>query len=144
MREPPLQRPTGVLTIACSFNMAAREKPTTRRPPAFPLTPARHRRRARYISFVMNPDEAAALRALQDDIYRERILRARSMTMEQRLAEVFAQSAHQFGMMLGGAMHRIGTTDESVGWREVRRWMHRLDRVREHGLYVREKPPAAL
>ena len=26
------------------------------------------------------------------------------------------------------------------GWQEVRRWTQRLDRVREHGLYVTEKP----
>ena len=89
------------------------------------------------------PDEAASLRALQDDIYRERILRARSMTTAQRLAEVFAQSDLQFGMMLGGAMHRAGTTDEAAGWREVRRWMGRLDRSRDHGLYTREKPAVA-
>jgi hypothetical protein len=89
------------------------------------------------------PDEAAALRALQDDIYRERILRARRMTPEQRLAEVFAQSRLQMGMMLGGAMQRAGTTDEAAGWREVRRWMDRLDRVQEHGFYAREKPASA-
>jgi hypothetical protein len=42
-------------------------------------------------------------------------------------------------MMLGGAMHRIGTTDEREGWEEVGRWMRRLDRVRENGLYVTER-----
>ena len=83
------------------------------------------------------PDRAAAeLKALQDSIYREKILRARRQTPEERLADVFELSNHQFGMMLGGAMSRIGTLDESEGWNEVRRWMNRLDRVREHGLYV--------
>ena len=85
-------------------------------------------------------DDPAALKALQDDIYRERILRARKMTVEQRLADVFELSNHQFSMMLGGAMHRIGTRDEAAGWQEVRRWMERLDRVRDQGLYVAEKP----
>lgn len=61
-------------------------------------------------------DDPAALKALQDDIYRERILRARSMTEEQRLADVFELSNFQFGMLLGGAMNRIGTTDEVEGW----------------------------
>ena len=88
-----------------------------------------------------NPhDDSAALKALQDDIYREKILRARKMTVEQRLADVFELSNHQFGMMLGGAMHRLGSTDEAAGWKEVVRWMERLDRVREHGLYAKEKP----
>ncbi len=88
-------------------------------------------------------DDPAALKALQDDIYRERILRARKLTVEQRLADVFELSNHQFGMMLAGAMHRLGTRDEAAGWQEVRRWMARLDRVREHGLYVTATPPGA-
>ncbi len=86
-------------------------------------------------------DDPAALKALQDAIYRDKILRARRMTVEQRLTEVFEQSNSQFGMMHAGAMHRLGTRDEAAGWREVRRWLERLDRVREHGLYVAEKPP---
>ena len=44
-------------------------------------------------------------------------------------------------MMLAGAMHRLGTRDEAAGWREVERWMQRLDRAREFGLYAPEKPP---
>lgn len=86
------------------------------------------------------PDDTTALKKLQEDIYRERILRARRMTPEQRLNDVFELSDQMFGMMLAGAMHRLGTTDEAAGWKEVRRWMHRLDRVRDHGLYVAEKP----
>ncbi len=90
---------------------------------------------------MSNPHEIpGALEALQADIYREKILRARKSTVEQRLADVFELSNHQFGMMLAGAMHRIGTTDEAAGWEEVGRWMHRLDRVREHDLYVEERP----
>ena len=62
--------------------------------------------------------------------------------MEERLADVFDQSNFQFGMMLAGAMHKIGTRDEAEGWQEVARWMARLDRVREHGLYATQKPVA--
>ena len=85
-------------------------------------------------------EDPAVLKALQDELYRAKVLRARAMTPEQRLAEVFELSNHQFGMMLAGAMHRLGTRDEAAGWAEVRRWMQRLDRVRDHGLYVTEKP----
>lgn len=81
-----------------------------------------------------------ALKALQDDIYRDKILRARQMTSVERLEQVFSQSAYQFGMMLSGAMHRLGTTDTAVGWQEVRRWMTRLDRVHDYGIYTAEKP----
>jgi len=89
---------------------------------------------------MSNPHETpGALKALHDDIYREKILRARGMTCEQRLADVFELSNHQFGMMLSGAMHRLDTADQSAGWAEVARWMSRLDLVREQGLYVSEK-----
>jgi hypothetical protein len=88
-----------------------------------------------------NLDDAAALRALQDQIYREQVLRARAMSVPERLAEVFELSNRQFGMMLAGAMHRLGTRDEAAGWQEVRRWMERLDRVLEQGLCVTERPP---
>jgi hypothetical protein len=85
-------------------------------------------------------DDPAALKALQENIYRERVLRARKLTVPERLADVFELSNHQFGMMLGGAMHRLGTRDEAAGWLEVRRWMQRLDRAHELGLYAVEKP----
>jgi len=65
------------------------------------------------------------------------------MTEEQRLADVFELSNHQFEMMLAGAMHKLGTRDQEAGWTEVARWMKRLDRVREQGLYstAREESP---
>ena len=85
-------------------------------------------------------EDPATLKTLQDELYREKVLCARRMTVEERLAEVFELSNHQFGMMLAGAMHRLGTRDEAAGWAEVRRWMQRLDRVRDHSLYVTEKP----
>jgi hypothetical protein len=88
---------------------------------------------------VSDPAAAAALKAMQDDIYREKILRARKSTLEQRLADVFELSNHQFGMMHGGAMHRLGTSDEEEGWKEVFRWMRRLDRVRASDLYAAER-----
>ena len=88
-------------------------------------------------------DDPAPLKALQAEIYRERVLRARQLTVQQRLNEVFELSNHMFGMMLGGAMHRLNTRDESQGWIEVRRWMHRLDRVHDRGFYLPEKSTVA-
>lgn len=82
--------------------------------------------------------QTVELRRMQNEIYRERILRARQSSIEQRLSDVFELSNHQFGMMLAGAMHRLGTVDESAGWAEVRRWMHRLDRLHDHAFYRTE------
>ncbi len=92
---------------------------------------------------MSNPhDHPTALKDLQDSIYREKVLRARAMTREERLSSVFELSNCQFGMMLAGAMARIGTTDDELGWQEVRNGLRRLDRVREHGLYSISKPAA--
>ena len=85
-------------------------------------------------------DDPAALKALQDAIYRDKIRLARMRTVQERLADVFELSNHMFGMMHAGAMHRLGTLDGAAGWAEVRRWMQRLDRVREHGRYAARKP----
>lgn len=85
-------------------------------------------------------DTPGALQALQADIYREKILQARKLTLEQRLAHVFELSNHQFGMMLSGAMHRVNTQDAEIGWKEVCRWMKRLDKVRDHGFYTTTAP----
>lgn len=91
-----------------------------------------------------NPhDNPAALKELQDAIYREKVLRARQMTVTERLDEVFDLSNRQMGMMLAGAMHRLGTKDQEEGWDEVSRWLARLDRVRDHGLYVTERRQSA-
>jgi hypothetical protein len=85
-------------------------------------------------------EEPGALKALQDDIYREKILRARAMTPEQRLAEVFELTNFVFGNMLAGAMWQLGTKDEKEGWLEVRRRLDRLYRARDNGRFVNEKP----
>lgn len=65
------------------------------------------------------------------------------MTVAERLDEVFDLSNRQMGMMLAGAMHRLGTKDQEEGWDEVSRWLARLDRVRDHGLYVTERRQSA-
>lgn len=81
-------------------------------------------------------EDPAALKALQDSIYRERVLRARKLSLSERLADVCEVSNHMFGMMHGGAMARLGTLDEALGWGEVKRWMGRLDRLHEHQFYT--------
>ncbi|MCP5545285.1 MAG: hypothetical protein H7A49_15420 [Akkermansiaceae bacterium] len=79
-----------------------------------------------------NPHEhPTALRDLQDSIYREKVLRARGMTAEEKLAAVFELADFQMGMMHAGAMNRLGTEDPTEAWREVAKWMDRLDAARE-------------
>jgi len=84
----------------------------------------------------MTETEASALKAMQDDIYRERILRARSQTPEERLADAFELTNGVFARMHEGAMWQLGTDDAAAGWREVERRLERLRRVGEQGRYV--------
>ena len=85
-------------------------------------------------------DDPAALKALQDEIYREKILRARKMTVEERLADAIELTNAVFHRMLEGAMWQLGVTDESQGWREVRARLSRLAAAHDAGRWVTEKP----
>jgi hypothetical protein len=86
-------------------------------------------------------DDPAALKALQDDIYRERVLRARKMTLDERLADVLELTNSVFIRMHEGAMWQLGTSDADLGWREVRRRLDRIGRVHDEGRFVSSKPP---
>jgi hypothetical protein len=89
------------------------------------------------------PDRATAeLLAMQDSIYREKILRARRQTPEERLANVFELTNSAFARMHDGAMWQAGITDVQEGWQIVRKRLHRLRQVHERGRFVTEPPPA--
>lgn len=82
--------------------------------------------------------DMAALKAMQDDIYREKVLRARRQTPEERLADVFMLSNAVFARMHEGAMWQAGITDEKQGWEIVRKRLGRLRAVDEAGRFVNE------
>jgi len=89
------------------------------------------------------PDDAAvALKAMQDDIYREKILRARKLTPEQRLADVFELTNSVFARMHEGAMWQSGITDVEEGWKIVRQRLNRLQKVQDMGRFSNQKPEA--
>ena len=83
----------------------------------------------------------ADLKAMQDDIYREKILRARRQTPEERLADVFDLTNAAFARMHEGAMWQAGTSDESEGWNIVRQRLARLRKVHDAGRFVNHPPP---
>ena len=64
------------------------------------------------------------------------------MTPEERIDSIFELTELQFGMLLPGAMHRLGTSDEEQGWQEVRRGLDRLCHARDHRNYVVQRPEA--
>lgn len=91
------------------------------------------------------PDIATAeLKALQDEIYREKINRARRQTPEERLADAFELSNAVFVRMLEGAMWQAGITDENEGWNIVRQRLQRLRKVQDNGRFVSHRPIESL
>jgi hypothetical protein len=92
---------------------------------------------------VKPPDDstrAAELKAMQDSIYREKILRARRQTPEERLADVFELSNTVLQRMHDGAMWQMELTDEQEGWDIVRQRLARLRQLHEAGRFTNEPP----
>lgn len=86
---------------------------------------------------MANPhDHPTALKDLQDSIYREKVLRARAMTPEERFDSGFEITRDAFQRMLEGAMWQLSTEDVEEGWKEVGRWMDSLRRAQDAGRYI--------
>lgn len=84
-----------------------------------------------------NPD---AMKSLQDEIYRDKVLRARAMTPGERMDEALELSNDIYTWMLDGAKGQCGLPTDAEGWTEVQRRLQTLRRLHEHNLY---KPVAA-
>ena len=79
-----------------------------------------------------DPDK---LRAVQEEIYRGKVLRARQMTPTERLDEALELSNGLFG-----PPDAPGDSDNEAYWCEVERRLDLVRRLREHNLY---RPVAA-
>jgi len=87
---------------------------------------------------------AAELKAMQDQIYREKILRARRQTPEERLGDVFELSNAAFARMHEGAMWQAGISDEKEGWEIVRKRLDRLRKMHDAGRFVTQGPTTSV
>jgi hypothetical protein len=88
-----------------------------------------------------NPhNHPTALKDLQDSIYREKVLRARAMTREERFIAGVELTNEVSRRILEGAMARLETDDESVAWADVHRRASRLRKTHDYGYYSVEKP----
>ncbi|MEI7929187.1 MAG: hypothetical protein WCH40_11605 [Verrucomicrobiales bacterium] len=85
-------------------------------------------------------DHPTALKDLQDSIYREKVIRARAMTLEQRIADVFEMAEVSIHMAHAGALHQLATSDPDEGWRLVAKWNDRLKRAEDYRFFVTERP----
>lgn len=87
-----------------------------------------------------NPhDHPTALKDLQDSIYKEKVLRARAMTREERFLAGFELTNEVSGRILEGMIQRRGCSDEEQAWSEVKRRMKRLRLASDHGFYSTHK-----
>jgi hypothetical protein len=93
-----------------------------------------------------DPNRAAAeLKAMQDSIYREKILRARRQTPEERLADVFELSDAEKKRMHDAAMLEIADpTDDAQGWEVVKQRVELERRMRDAGRFVSQLPSGQL
>lgn len=90
---------------------------------------------------MANPyDHPTALKELQDAIYRDKVIRSRSLTLEQRIADVFEMTEVSMHMAHAGAMHQLATSDPNEGWKLVAKWNERLRRAHDYRFYVNERP----
>ncbi|MES2996906.1 MAG: hypothetical protein V4733_08860 [Verrucomicrobiota bacterium] len=88
-----------------------------------------------------NPhDHPTALKDLQDSIYREKVLRARSMTPVERFDSGFELTNEVYERMLFGAMWQTKVATRAEGMCEVARRMERLRKVHDHGRYTTTPP----
>lgn len=84
-----------------------------------------------------NPhDNPAALKELQDAIYREKILRARGMSPEERFNEAMDLTNSVAERMIEGVIWQTGIADREKAVAEVHRRMDRLSRARDKNFYV--------
>jgi hypothetical protein len=84
---------------------------------------------------------AAELKAMQDSIYREKILRARRQTPEERLADVFELSDAEMMRMHHVAMLEIAdSADDAQGWEVVKQRIELERKMRDAGRFVSQLP----
>jgi len=79
----------------------------------------------------MNPE----FQELADDIYRRRVLRARAMTVGERLAEVLELQDQANAMMRGSVKMQFPDASESEVDRLTLERKHRLRLVSDQGLF---------
>lgn len=81
-----------------------------------------------------------ALAALQDAIWRDKVLQARAMTPEERFEGGLEQTNFVMRLMLDGTMSQLGISDPARGWHELRLRMDRLRKAADHGFYSESSP----
>jgi hypothetical protein len=72
---------------------------------------------------------------LADAIYRDRVLRARGRTMDERMLDGMECFDFSCRMMADGVRHQLGLTNETEVWMKVRERLDIVRRLDERGIY---------
>jgi hypothetical protein len=70
-----------------------------------------------------------------DAIYRDKVLRARAQTMDDRLRDGFECFALSCRLMADGVRQQFHLTDDAAVWQKVRERLDIVRRIEEHGIY---------
>ncbi|HBJ88306.1 MAG: hypothetical protein Q8M07_19725 [Prosthecobacter sp.] len=76
-------------------------------------------------------------------IYRDKVLRSRAMTPDERLMESFRLFHEALTFTKAGVADELGTTDETVIMAEVQRRFEVVRTIEERGSYQPWPPPSA-
>lgn len=92
---------------------------------------------------MIDESDPEALRVLQEDIYRQRVLEARKMTTSERLDRVFQLSQLGFDTMLADMRSRKPALTEEEAWCEVAAQISRERQIEEVGFFTTVDPSRA-
>lgn len=68
-------------------------------------------------------------------IYRDKVLRARARTMDERMRDGLECFDLSCRLMADGIRHQFKLTDEAAVWRKVRERLDMVRRIEERGIY---------
>jgi len=72
---------------------------------------------------------------LADAIYRDKVLRARTRTMDERMLDGMECFDFSCRIMADGVRHQLGLTDDKEVWDKVRERLDIVRRLNERGIY---------
>ncbi len=75
------------------------------------------------------------INTLADAIYRDKVLRARERTMDERLRDGLECFDLSCRLMADGVRHQFKLTDEAAVWQKVRERLDIVRRMEERGIY---------
>lgn len=93
-----------------------------------------------YLFLMQTHPDAAQLKELQDSIFREKVLRARSMTEDERFASALELIDFAYEQMLAGVQMEFPDISQDEALKILGKRLDRLRAMEDYGLYVPAPP----